>query len=98
MSNVFSSMLLSVHQAKDEAIRDMTNDLKRKHPDHTEPLVVQEVQMPGGTLTIRVSMRQGLDDIDWQTATITPSIATNIVREPTYPDGHPNKPKEEEAW
>lgn len=86
-----------VHKAKDEAVRDMVDSLLAKHPAYNkDDIITQEIQSPDGPLAIRVTIRKGFNDIDWQTATLTPVVTTSIVREPDYPEGHPYK--KDEGW
>lgn len=73
-------------------IDDMTGDLLSKHSGFTEKdIKIDAVNVPG-KMIVRVSIMDGLRALDWQTATIEPSIQSTIIREASYPEYHPDHP------
>lgn len=83
--------------AKLEATRDMTDNLLRKYPDFPKDKVrVDEMTLPDGRVIVKVALREGFNDIDWQTATIETQVVSTITRTADLPDYHPDYAKNEE--
>lgn len=93
MSNSFGHLLNTFRLEKKRAVDDMTRDLLRKHSGFTEEDIKVDELNYHDRHVIRVSLRQGIDQLDWQTAVITPSFQLDITREANLPDYHPDHPE-----